>query len=372
MSEKTEKPTDKKKRDAAKKGNSLKSKDLTINVILFVTLFALSKIISFKSFISLYENALQNTNQFNIGSYVFDLIMIFFETCFPFVILSSLTGLFISMLQTRFVFSVEALKLNFSSLNPVEGVKKLFSLRTVKELVKSIFYLIIFSWIAYHVFYSQIKLTLSSLNGDVSSLIDIWVSVSLYAVLTFNLCCVFMVAFDFFMEFLLHNKDLKMEKHEVKQEHKENEGNPEIKGARRRMHSEILTGEEEAAVRNSEVVLANPTHIAIAVYFNPDVAPLPFVALRCTNQKAKAVIAYAEKIGIPVVRSIKLTRKIYKNNQQHTFIGISDDSLMEVMDILIWLKQVESLNTSPEPVENQDKDCKIDVESNSTEEHEDV
>ena len=133
-----------------------------------------------------------------------------------------------------------------------------------------------------------------------------------------------------------------MDKHEVKQEHKESDGNPQIKSARRRAHQEILSGEEMAAVRNSRVVMANPTHIAIAIYFNPEVASLPFIALRCTNMKAKAAIAYAEEIGVPVVRNIPLARRLYCTYSQYSFISLNDDVLLDVMDILIWLRQVET------------------------------
>lgn len=355
MSAKTEKPTDKKKQDSAKKGNSLKSKDLTTNIVIFVGICALSKVIAFDDFIALYSDALLNTNNLMVGDYTIKLLMIFLKISLPFIALCGFAGLFISMLQTKFTIAVDAIRLNFQALNPAEGIKKLFSLRTIKELVKSILYLILFSWVTYSVFYSQIRRVLSVSDGGISSLIHIWVSVGVYAALTFNLWSISILVLDFASEYLLHNNDLKMEKHEVKQEHKENEGNPEIKGARRKAHREILTGEEKAAIRNSEVVMANPTHIAIAIYFNPEVAPLPFITLRCTNQKARAVIAYAEKIGIPVVRHIRLTRRLYKEYKQHNFIGLNDDSLMEVMDVLIWLKQVESINTNPS-LANHDHD----------------
>lgn len=88
--------------------------------------------------------------------------------------------------------------------------------------------------------------------------------------------------------------------------------------------------------------MANPTHIAMAIYFNPEVASLPFIALRCTNMKAKAAIAYAEKIGVPVVRNIPLTRRLYRTYSQYSFISLNDDVLIDVMDILIWLRQVET------------------------------
>lgn len=132
-----------------------------------------------------------------------------------------------------------------------------------------------------------------------------------------------------------------MDKHEVKQERKELDGNSEIKRARRRAHHEILSSEERTAIRNSEVIMENPTHIAVAIYFNMDVAYLPFISLRCSNMKAQAAITYAEKEGIPVVRDVKLARRLYNSYTAYSFITINDDELMAVMDILIWLRRVE-------------------------------
>jgi len=182
-------------------------------------------------------------------------------------------------------------------------------------------------------------------------LISTWVTLTLRTVLVFIACSAIILLLDFMAEYFLHFKDLKMDKHEVKREHKESDGNPEIKHARRRIHHEILSGEDMAAIRNSEVVMANPTHIAIAIYFNPDVASLPFIALRVTNQKAKAAIKYAEKIGVPVIRYVSLTRRLYKNYSQYSFISLYDDALMEIMNILIWLREVEvaGMDTPPLP-----------------------
>uniref|UniRef100_T1HLE5 Uncharacterized protein n=1 Tax=Rhodnius prolixus TaxID=13249 RepID=T1HLE5_RHOPR len=72
-----------------------------------------------------------------------------------------------------------------------------------------------------------------------------------------------------------------------------------------------------------------------------DVAYLPFISLRCSNMKAQAAIAYAEKEGIPVVRDVKLARKLYSSYTAYSFISINDDALMAVMDILILLRRVE-------------------------------
>ncbi len=219
-------------------------------------------------------------------------------------------------------------------------------MRTVKEFVKSLCYLAVLVCTCYYLIHHELPAILSVYKGNISQLISAWSLFTLKTVLAFLAWSVFVLIADFIAEYFLHFKDLKMDKHEVKQEHKETDGNPQIKSARRRAHMEILSGEERAAIRNSEVILANPTHIAIGIYFNPEVAMLPFIALRCTNMKARAAIAYAELTGVPVIRYVSLTRKLFRDYKQYSFISINDEALMEVINILIWLRQVENAEVS--------------------------
>lgn len=342
MAEKTEQPTSKKRRDSAKKGQTFKSKDLITTVILLVGIHYLAYGMSFREFTDFYTMVLKYNTQLEINDFLMGLMRVFFLLSLPFIAICVLVGFAATLFQTRFSIATEAIKLNFKALNPVEGIKKIFSMRTIKELVKSICYLVVFFGTCYSLIHNDLRQALTVYRADIAGLVACWAALILKAVLVFIGWSTFVLIADFMVEYFLHFKDLKMDKHEVKQERKESDGNPQIKSARRRAHQEILSGEEMAAVRNSEVVMANPTHIAMAIYFNPEVASLPFIALRCTNMKAKAAIAYAEKIGVPVVRNIPLTRRLYHTYSQFNFISLNDDVLIDVMDILIWLRQVET------------------------------
>lgn len=342
MAEKTEQPTSKKRKDSSKKGQTFKSKDLITTAILLVGIHVLAYGMNFSAFTDFYIMTLKSNTQIDINDFLTGLMRVFFLLSLPFIAICVLVGFAATLFQTKFSIATEAIKLNFKALNPVEGVKKIFSMRTVKELVKSICYLFVFAATCYSIIHNDLRQALTIYRADLTALTALWVSLTLKAVMVFIGWSVFVLIADFIVEYFLHFKDLKMDKHEVKQERKESDGNPEIKSARRQAHHEILSGEEKAAVRNSGVVMANPTHIAMAVYFNPEVAALPFIALRCTNMKALAAIAYAEKIGVPVVRNIPLTRRLYRTYSQYSFISLNDDVLIDVMDILIWLRQVET------------------------------
>ncbi|EXU76556.1 EscU/YscU/HrcU family type III secretion system export apparatus switch protein [Erwinia mallotivora] len=341
MAEKTEKPTDKKRKKSEKKGQTFKSKDVISTVILLTGIYFITNLVNFRDFIEVYTFLLLYGSDINLKEFMAVLMRVFLHLAVPFIVACCAACYAATLLQTRFTIATEAIRLNFKALNPVEGFKKIFSMRTVKELVKSVLYLIVFSYTCYLLIHDELRQALATYNGTLETLINVWVGLIVKAVLIFIACSLIVLLADYIVEYFLHFKDLKMDKHEVKQERKESDGNPEIKSARRRAHQEILSGENMAAIRNSSVVMANPTHIAVAIYFNPEMAALPFISLRASNMKARAAIAYAEKVGVPVVRYIPLTRKLYHSYSQYTFISLEDDMLMEVMDILIWLKQVE-------------------------------
>ncbi|QUG74592.1 EscU/YscU/HrcU family type III secretion system export apparatus switch protein [Erwinia sp. E602] len=348
MAEKTEKPTDKRRNESAKKGQTFKSKDLITTVTLLIGVYFLVNMMSFHDFTEFYTLILLQGADVNMEEFMAVLLRLFFHLALPFIATCCVSGIAMTLLQTRFTIATKALKLNFKALNPVEGFKKIFSVRTIKELVKAILYFIVFVCACNIFIRGDLKVALMAYRMDISELVMTWSALTLKAVFIFISCALIILVADFIVEYFLHFKDLKMDKHEVKQERKESDGNPEIKSARRRAHQEILSGSDMAAIRNSAVVMANPTHIAVAIYFNPEVAALPFISLRVTNMKARAAIAYAEEIGVPVVRYIPLTRKLYHTYREHSFISLEDDLLMDVMDILIWLRQVETAGMVPQ------------------------
>lgn len=354
MAEKTEKPTAKKRRDSAKKGQTFKSKDLISTLVIMAGVFYLAAGVDFRPFIALYRMALLHSQSMSVEQYLTELAGIFFHLALPFIVVCCLVGACVTLFQTKFTLATESLRFNGKALNPIEGLKRLFSLRTLKELVKSMLYLGVLAATCYTLIVRELPNILTIYHGSIAQLILFWTRLTVKTVVFFIIWSLLLLVAEFMIEYFLYIKAMRMDKHEVKQERKELNGNPEIKIARHHAHREILNSDERSAIRHSEVVLANPTHIAMAIYLNLDVAILPFIALRCSNMKARAAIAYAEEIGIPVVRDIQLTRRLYKTYNAYSFISLNDQALMEVMDILIWLKEVEQRELS-EPHEEAEQ-----------------
>lgn len=338
---KSELPTQKKKDDSAKKGQSFKSRDLTVACLMlcgaaFVTSFA-----SLTEIMALFQQAIESGFQQDIHQFSTQIMWMSLKLIVPIVFVCVLASALPTLLQTRFVIAGKAIKLNFDALNPVNGFKKLFSLRTVKDGVKALLYLTTFA-IAVVVFWSNKKsVVLAQLYATPTELISVWQELFMNLVLTCLGCALLVIVLDALAEYFLSIKDMKMEKQEVKRERKDQDGNPEIKNRRRELHSELLSEQIKSDVENSRVIIANPTHIAIGIFYKPDVVPIPFISVVETNQRALAVRRYAEKIGVPVVRDIALARRMYTTHKRYSFIN--PEEIGEILVLLNWLEAAENL-----------------------------
>ncbi|MBP4044167.1 EscU/YscU/HrcU family type III secretion system export apparatus switch protein [Chromobacterium violaceum] len=339
-SNKTEKPTRKKLQDAAKKGQSFKSRDL---VVACLTLCGVAYLVSFGSLVELmgiFRQALAGGFQQDMRGYAQAVFWQGLKLLLPIFLLCVAASALPVLLQTGFVLASEALKLNLEALNPINGFKKLFSLRTVKEAVKALLYLASFVVAVALIWRKHKALLFAQLNGSVMDIAAVWRELLLSLVLTCLGCIVLILILDALAEYFLFMKDMKMDKQEVKREMKEQEGNPEIKSRRREAHFELLSEQVKSDVENSRLIIANPTHIAIGIYFRPELVPIPFVSVMETNQRALAVRAYAEKVGVPVVRDVPLARRILASHRRYSFINLEE--VDEVLRLLEWLEQVEN------------------------------
>lgn len=343
MSEKTEKPTAKKLRDAARKGQTFKSRDVIAVIVLAAGAASVGMVVDLRHVMLELAAVAQYGSAADPAAYVQYWGREFLKLALPFILICALAGVIPSLVQSRFTLATEALKLDFSNLNPVNGFKKMFSLRTVKEIAKALLYVVVTA-VTVRLFITLNHRDLFGLfRASPDVLGHMWISLTVRLIFLFLVCALPILVLDVGLEFFLYYKNLKMDKHEVKQEYKETEGNPEIKSKRKEVHIELLSEETKAAVEQSTFVLANPTHIAIGIYVNADVTPLPFISVRETNARALAVIKYAEMKGVPVVRNIALARAIYaKCRRRFTFID--PDNLLAVLRIIEWLRQVEAAN----------------------------
>lgn len=361
-SNKTEKPTAKKKRDAAKQGQTFKSRDLISTCLLLVGIEVVINFTSLKSLSDILYSVL--TLQFNASAYhyILQCSLAMLAVWLPLFLLCIIAACVPGLLQTGMRLATKIFKLNFSALNPVKGLKKIFSLRNLKDLIKSCLYLSCF-FIAIFVFWIKNKGIIISLSyAEPSAFFYIWGKLLHSLLMIFILFLIIIILMDCIGEYMLYIKDIKMEKKEVEREEKELNGNPQIKSKRKSLHHEILSEGVKRDIKKSNMLIVNPQHIAIGIYFNPEIIEIPFISILEKDQRAKAIRYYAEKVGIPVVENINLAREIYKTHKKHSFISLA--LFTEVMDILVWLGQLEKKWTpennqlnGDETRVNKDKTC---------------
>lgn len=339
MAEKTEAPTEKKKRDEAKKGQSWKGQDFVVLLVLLLGATFVRFCFPPAQATALFDNVFARQFAIPLDEYALEAFGLFIKWAALTLGAVLLPATLPALIMSRFRFATQAVKVDFKSLNPVSGFKKIFSMRNAKNAIKALLYLAAFGVAAAVFWDSHRRELLGTAQAELPALILLWTHLAWDLVIMSLGCILLLVLTDLLIEYALYIKDLKMTKDEVKREYKEMEGNPEIKGKRKELAHELLNETQKAEVAQSSFVLANPTHIAVGIYLNPEITNWPFISMIETNARALAVIAYAEKIGVPVVRNIPLARGIYRSEKRYTFID--DRWLGEIGEVLRWLTEVE-------------------------------
>ncbi len=337
--EKTEEPTDKKFKDSLEEGQSFKFKEIIYLSNVVCVVFSLLAI----DIISIVDAALKTLHNIdalrNYLDLVWDQVLIAFVV--P-VAVSIFSVCLPSMMQTKFTISPKALKLDFNKLNPVTGIKNIFSMKTIIELFKSIVVHVIgcaFIVIWCVVYANSIfELVYVSKENILEVLFDYFLFFVLLAMFVIFLGTTIFIYFEY-RQFV---KDLKMTKDEVKREQKDQNGNPEIKAKRTEFHRSLLSDQDGTDVKKSAVILANPTHLAIGVYFDFETAPIPMVSVKHRGKMALEVFKLARKNNIPIIRNKRLTQSIYKSNDRYTLI--LNENLVKVLYLLHWLGNIEYKN----------------------------
>ncbi|EML9905308.1 EscU/YscU/HrcU family type III secretion system export apparatus switch protein [Morganella morganii] len=339
MAEKTEKPTSKKLKDESKKGNSFKYKELLSTTGYITGIAYLLYVADWSAFSYFYQTVLRNVNHLSLPVYIRMLSEIFFQMVLPLIILCGVSVSFVSLMQTRFAVATEAIKFDLKKIDPIAGFKRIFTKKSLKNLVKALISAIIYLSSSYAFVCLYTGDLFQVITAPFSGVSDSFLYFTGRYIFIFILLLLPLLVIDYIVEYFFFFNDMKMEKHEVKQEYKNSEGNQEIKSARKQQHRELLNAETKALIKNSDVVVVNPTHIAVAVYLDPENGVMPLITVKEKGAYALAVRRYAEKHKVPVVRDIRLARTLFR--KYHVFDTIIDDDLDKFLDLLLWLNEAE-------------------------------
>ena len=320
MAEKTEQPTEKRIREARKKGQVAKSHDLTQGVVIL----AATAMLSFAG--GLYVKELRGTMRTFFDPSVLrgdleserilkllaygggELLLL----SLPFLVALMAVAVAIGLVQTRPLFAAEAIKPKLEKLNPAEGFRRVFlSSRTYLELAKMLLKFAVTGIVIYVAVRRSFGLIVAGASQPLSQSAQLASSLMLDFLWKISLLFVVLGCGDFFLQRRLHLKDLMMTKEEVKREFREQEGEPIVRSARRQIHEEILSGSLAEAVPRATLVVT-AFELAVALQYDESSMGAPQVTAKGREDTARRIRDLASQYHVPVVPNPSLARSLFE------------------------------------------------------------
>ena len=321
--EKTEEPTAKKLEDARKKGQVMRSTEVVTAATLLVFFLMLKVFVGFigNRFISSFHKTLGsigdytsepfNTNMARtiIRSSLWDIVV----AAFPMMIAGFVVTIVSILFQVKWKVTTEPLKPKFDKFNPVSGMKRLFSKDKIMDLLKSTAKLIILAYVVYSYLKDQwpliFKMYSYTLPQAIAVIGDTVISVGIRISLFFAAIAVF----DLFYQKWKFHQDMMMSKQEVKDEYKNSEGDPKIKSQQRQRMQQASQRRMMQDLPNADVVITNPTHLAVAIRYDKEAHEAPVVVAKGADYLAQKIKDVARANAVEIVENKPLARMLYHN-----------------------------------------------------------
>lgn len=316
--DKTEEATPRKKSDARKKGQIPKSKEVALALTLLTSTLVILALGGYvgnqikSTMIAFINNYLTMSLSYaSVQKIAFITIwrlgIIFLPVAVPILIMGVLANFF----QTRGLLTSQPLKPDFSKLNPINGFKRMFSIRSVMELLKSLLIITIIGIIGVKFVKDNYLyiITLSSLNFESIAMSISKLTVSIFFRVTMIMIIIAII--DYIFQIFQYNKDLRMSKQEVKEEYKQDEGDPQIKSKIKQKQREMAMRRMMQEVPKATVIVTNPTHIAVALKYEEN-QDAPVVSAKGLDLVAIRIKKIAKENNIPIVENPPVARLIYK------------------------------------------------------------
>jgi len=324
--EKTEEPTSKKLSDARKEGQVAKSQELCnavslIFVFLFLRILGLYMGTQFLEFINwVYEGIPEHIvltngevsvkdfcNYINVCALKMLLILL------PVLLAGFVVSVIVNLLQVKWAPTTKPLQPKLSKLSPLSGMKRLFSPEKVFELLKSVVKIVCIGYMAYLTLRDKIGMILLLENFSLKEGVGLVLQTVLDMGFRISLLYLVVAIGDYAYRRWKFHKDMMMTKQEVKDEYKNSEGDPQIKGKIRQKMREASQRRMMAAIPQADVVITNPTHFAVALRYDVSLAPAPIVVAKGADLIAKKIKEIARENDVEIVENKPLARMIYHN-----------------------------------------------------------
>ena len=358
--EKTENATPKRLREARKKGQVAKSKDLTmvfvmimVFIIIAITLKSMAidlKDLMHLSFDYVSKPKLDGDDMMAVGK---NSMIVLAKVLGPILITGFLSALIIGFLQVGAIFTGDPLTPKFEKLNPIEGFKNMFKMVTLIELVKNLAKLGLVFYLAYSTIHKYLSEVL--LSSQIGMIDAVGLSGTIvYSFFTKVAAIFFAIALiDMGVQRWNFMKNMRMGKEEIKREYKEDEGDPKVKGERKRLHRDMVMGDVKKNVKKSDAIVTNPTHVAVAIQYNSAEMGAPEIMAKGQRQFAELILEIARAEKIPIVRNIPLAWALL---QLEVGDAIPEDLFEPVAEVLSFVYDLKNAETAKKASQNSSQE----------------
>ena len=319
--EKTEAPTEKKRRESREEGQVAFSRELPSAALLagiLLTLIATSPLIldAFREMTTQIFRDMSEEDELSIGS-LYDLSGEIFYTLLPafapFAAIIVLVGILASVLQVGVQITLKAIAPKFNKISPLTGLKRLFSTQSLADFLKSMAKLIIVGIVGYITYMDKI----TELNGLSVATPEAILEYNFTVVAEVSgkivLALVAIAIFDYLYQRWHHEKQLMMTKQEVKEETKQTEGDPQLKARIRQIQREMSNARMMQEVPKADALIVNPTHFSVAILYDRDVMEAPEVTAKGIDHMALRMRTVARENSVPILERPELARDLYAN-----------------------------------------------------------
>ncbi|AMG30505.1 flagellar biosynthesis protein FlhB [Grimontia hollisae] len=321
--DKTERPSEQKIRKAREEGNLPRSRELVTALMMVASALLLSAFSSaiHHTIVSVSEMTL-NIDKDTIfspdkmGELLWQSAILATQALAPLFALIMLVSIGANLLRGGWNISTKAMMPKLSKLNPLSGIKRIFSANSLVELIKSILKVTFIGgalyWLINHYLNEIIALQHTRLSAAIPAFLDLlWTGLFVY-----GLVLLFIAVLEMPYSSYEYIKKLKMTKQEVKEEHKNTEGRPEIKARIRQLQRQMSQRAFAKTVPTADVIITNPTHYAVALKYDLSKANAPFVIAKGVDQAALQIRQIAQQHGLPVVEVPPLARAVYYSTNE--------------------------------------------------------
>ncbi len=358
--DKTELPTPKRLRDARKKGDVAKSKDVGAAVVIaawlallaFGTAFVGGQLYVFTQ--DSIRLAVDQPFDQALGTIITDFVFVVLKIAACTLVPIAIIATFAEYAQIGTIITTEKLKPSLDKMNPVEGLKRMFGVEGLVELLKTLVKVLLVIGITYIIINSTLKETSalvrfahwSPVAGTgpmaAAAIFEIFhkLTISLFGMIVFAFA--FVAILDRLYSQHSFIKKMKMSRRDIMQEYKDDEGDPHVKAARREMHQEWANQNAVGSAGSAAALLVNPTHLAIAIDYDADDCPVPMIAAKGEGPLAAAMREEAEKSGVPIIRNIATARRLWARGEVGEIIP--EDMFDAIAEVILWARKAKTGN----------------------------